>query len=65
MGLEVGCWLRVLTGVGGGEWVGNQFFLGSGRMPPFNILPPPSLVKATQKFQINMVPTPTVAWTRP
>ena len=26
---------------------------------------PPPLVKATQKSQINTVPTPTVAWTRP
>ena len=26
---------------------------------------PPPLVIATQKSQINMVPTPTVAWTRP
>ena len=26
---------------------------------------PPPLVLATLKFQINTVPTPTVAWTRP
>ena len=28
-------------------------------------VPPPPLVKATSKSQINAVPTPTVAWTRP
>ena len=27
-------------------------------------IPPPHLVLATQKSQINTVPTPTVAWTR-
>ena len=32
---------------------------------PCPILPPPSLVKVTQKYQINTVPTPTVPWTRP
>ena len=35
------------------------------KSPPRSQPPPPRLVKAMQKSQINTVPTPTAAWTRP